>query len=886
MALSKQIHLYGVDTGHFYFQNEQKYADRISACRIRKSKLLKEKNDLKKKENTLKKNGISEHSIEACIEYYEIHNNYIDEQIKMLNKQTKKMKNKLKYLIGKNMSKIRTLNESRLKDTHIISVFDSATSRTAGFKINELTEDMFIVQTYFYGVAESLIKNNFLYKGNEYCLLTASAGQIRLKKFVMIKKSLMDEISDSLTCGLSVEKINLLGGVNPNKYLAYLALQNSATDLWEDFDIDKSIVVDDFETLVRGKVDFIEHNTFNIESGKIMDVEVPHMDGAGIYLGKKNKMVRLPWIKGLLVKVPYIDFILDNLSEYPNCSKVNDIYGKEYDIIDDDIQIIFTKSQFKMWKYYSSWDEYKDNFKKHNCQAGYCNEEVLDPNFSRLNYQFLQSITDFTDEELKKITQKTVDSIKKIGSDNGTMLKILGASKTNTNKTPLQECLSLYPEMMQDVYTREMLKNKKQKLVKEAKSGKLFINGHYTFVVPDVYAFMEWLFLKIENPKGLLEDGEVSCSLYKNSKELDIMRSPSLYREHAVRNNVYDKNKAKYLCTTACYVSVHDLISKILQFDVDGDTLQVIADETFVNMAKRNMECINPLYYDMKKAESEIIDVDTLYNGLELSFSSKGIGGFSNDISKCWDSDEVNLDVIKILCCQNNFAIDYAKTLYMPEVSEEIDNLIKRFTNRKLPYHFKYAKDKSDNQVEKLNNKTIMGRINKIIPKDYLAFSKMGYETFDYKMLMDDKNILINKNVSNLYNEMNQKVRITAMYKTNIIDDEDDLILHMSKTYQDIRKEILSLPIKDSKIIDMLVAYSYGSNKKNKLTLWMCFGEEILENLQSNISNNENYQNTICCDRCGERVFKKSNRTRYCDKCQKEVQLEHQRKSMKKLRTL
>ena len=35
--------------------------------------------------------------------------------------------------------------------------------------------------------------------------------------------------------------------MNINKYLAYLALCNSGTDRWENFNIDKSIVVKDFE---------------------------------------------------------------------------------------------------------------------------------------------------------------------------------------------------------------------------------------------------------------------------------------------------------------------------------------------------------------------------------------------------------------------------------------------------------------------------------------------------------------------------------------------------------------------------------------------------------------------------------------------------------------
>lgn len=70
-------------------------------------------------------------------------------------------------------------------------------------------------------------------------------------------------------------------------------------------------------------------------------------------------MVRLPWVKGLLVPFDYVKFI----KTYNTKSKIKDIYGKEWDVIKDDIRVIFTKSQFKMWKYYKSWEEYCENFK-------------------------------------------------------------------------------------------------------------------------------------------------------------------------------------------------------------------------------------------------------------------------------------------------------------------------------------------------------------------------------------------------------------------------------------------------------------------------------------------------------------------------------------------
>ena len=89
------------------------------------------------------------------------------------------------------------------------------------------------------------------------------------------------KIRKTLTCGLTVDSINERGGININKYLAYLALCNSATDPWEGFDITKSIVVDDMETMVCGTVDFIDHRTYTTER-KVMDIPITHTDGCGM----------------------------------------------------------------------------------------------------------------------------------------------------------------------------------------------------------------------------------------------------------------------------------------------------------------------------------------------------------------------------------------------------------------------------------------------------------------------------------------------------------------------------------------------------------------------------------------------------------------------------
>lgn len=430
-----------------------------------------------------------------------------------------------------------------------------------------------IVKVFYFGIAESIIKNGFTLNGERYIFFSASAGQIRTKKFVAVKASLWEQCRDRLTCGLSLERINAQGGINVNKYLAYLALCNSATDLWEDFDIDRCIVVEDFETNVPGLVDYITTDDFRIHRQE-MDVPITHTDGCGMVLpsvSRRNFMVRAPWIKGLLSPFPFDKFIREanRRDSTVNHALVRDIYGQEHDVLAEGIQIIFTKSQFKLWKHYESWDEYRQLFKKHGCTAGKCNEEEPYIPNAQFNYQMLQTLDDMSDDELTELAAATNDGITRVSSDRDTMLRVFGATKFNTDKNPFQECLCLYPELLQDAHCRDILRSLKKKMIKEAKGGRLDVKGKYLFLIPDLYAACQYWFLGDPSPAGLLGDGEVYCRIYGDEPELDCLRSPHLYREHAVRRNVYQEQPEcrRWLQTDGLYTSCHDTISKILQFD-------------------------------------------------------------------------------------------------------------------------------------------------------------------------------------------------------------------------------------------------------------------------------------------------------------------------------
>ena len=356
--MDKQIKVYSIDTSAFYNKEERKIYRSLNTRYFYKSKIMRKRNKAVNQITKLKKQDIHNQNIEKTI-LNTI--DQIDENLPIINKEINQLKKELKYKMNSN-TKMRTLRKTELRDKDVVSIFDSTLIRTIDIPIDTLTDDLIIVRTFYFKILKDLILKGFTYKGEKYVCFTASAGQIRTKKTVFIKESVYLRIKDTLTCGLSVDDINRQGGININKYLAYLALCNSATDEWKDFDITKAIVVDDMETEVYGKVDFIDDKTYLVER-KNMGIPIEHTDGCGMILPKvtkKSRMVRLPWVKGLLVPFPFDKFIREANRDNPDkkYGVVKDIYGKEHDVLKEKIEVIFTKSQFKMWKYYKDWDEY------------------------------------------------------------------------------------------------------------------------------------------------------------------------------------------------------------------------------------------------------------------------------------------------------------------------------------------------------------------------------------------------------------------------------------------------------------------------------------------------------------------------------------------------
>jgi hypothetical protein len=285
----------------------------------------------------------------------------------------------------------------------------------------------------------------------------------------------------------------------------------------------------------------------------------------------------------------------------------------------------------------------------------------------------------------------------------------------------------------------------------------------------------------------------------------------------------------------------------------------VIQDETLVTVAERNMQGIVPLYYEMAKAPAEEINSEDIYKSLIMAYKAN-IGEISNNITKIWNSHNIDLDVIKWLCMENNFTIDFAKTLYMPTRPINVNEIISKYIKARVPHFFIYAKDKEEGKVEVLNN-SVVNMLETIIPNKRIHFVKVAGK-LNYRMLMKNRRIKLDEEIINTYEKLDKNKKWMSKRKDN---NETNEILYI---YKVIREEILKINNDIDYVVDVLVKYLYQKKSSRKDTLWKSFGDVLYANLCVNLNN------TKQCECCGVRIEVTSNKVKYCEECAREVNIQ------------
>ena len=239
------------------------------------------------------------------------------------------------------------------------------------------------------------------------------------------------------------------------------------------------------------------------------------------------------------------------------------------------------------------------------------------------------------------------------------MLRTLKADENSYQKDKV--ALKLYPELLRDGYSKSQLKDIKKRMLLDAKSGVIKCKNKRLYVIPDWYGACQHYFLGEEHPKGLLEKDEIVCRLYMDYEKADVLRSPHLYCEHYIARICKRPEVYEWFPSDGIVTSLHSLVSRILQFDVDGDMLNVVVDPTIVSVAERNLKEFDviPLFYDANKAPAEQITKETIFNGLKRAHQFSNIGEISNMLTRLWNRDNPDRHAAALLTYLNNLRIDF-----------------------------------------------------------------------------------------------------------------------------------------------------------------------------------------------------------------------------------
>lgn len=851
-----------------------------------------------------------------------------DSENKIYNDKTKKNA-ELSEAIHKN-SQVRNVDNKYLKEDYEIAIFENDVTRLA-FQDRGITEadyqlldEIAYMEIFHNEIMWQILRDGIYIGGKEYMLFSATTGQVRNNTITLMRKDFFENHKGYLMAGLSRERINTHTnawkkdrGMNVGKYLSYNALPLSSSILPDnEIDIDRCIVVKGLKTIVTDRVKYVDIQTD--EEGQCYvagtpkeyqtkGIEIEHTDGAGMFLPGElpsSCQIRGGYFKGAIFPFDFRLFI----NQVAHNSVITDAWDDRVDVEKEDIRLILTTSQLKMWKEYGSWEEYKRKFKKNKLKLSinsYSNPAKGTVTFA---YQYLQTLPYGTD--ISELCKPAIDDLVRLKTDIQYVKQEMGLASDITTDEDVDEsiretesnsrddnmeksnsyiakALDLYPSLIYDPYVKKKIQGLFNARKKSYMGGKLPIRGYYSYIVPDLYAFCEYLFMGEQSPQGLVPKDHVYNKFYDECNDAEnvvCLRSPHLSR--------YEYPKRKLIRSDECrrwfgalesdtVVSCHDLISKSLQCDWDGDEILVSADKKLYHAAESLPD--EPLYYEMQKAGAQIIDDKAIYDTLVKGFDNNVIGESSNAVTKLWNSPRLKDDPLKyddainVFCAYSNYAIDFPKTgkslalgkygqLYKDLVPPEDARERMKPPKVKYPQFFRYAKGKKNNLEEYTDSP--MDRIAKYIDEQagrkhykYFDEGEHGLPEFDYRMLMNnavksDNMPLYEVDRSDgrylkLYNVLNRRKRrkqaicreIQSESGKHNIDAKEITAKFDVFHYHCVReaREIFTQPTGYFNVnlaVNYMIDMEYRHHdfvSTSKDILWKCFGHIILDNINRNL---------------------------------------------------
>lgn len=451
-----------------------------------------------------------------------------------------------------------------------------------------------------------LARHGFDLNGRHYIRFMVGSGQMRRNTVTFINEELFNYLQEHLMCGLNgkIRTINLA------KLSAYFALSFSSV-LWVREP--RVCIIKDFETTIKDqRVNWIKRNKGNDTVEEIVrDIKLNSADGQGLISPEMARLwaedmhlsyvpcsfvVRTAFIKGNLVPFDFKEYAHEH-----GISTIKDRYGTEYNI--DDIDILLSESQFKMAKYYSSWEGYLSYHHSYHLKWGVARyNKEFDDEYVLTNYQYIQ-VLNLDKEDISGLVSYTTDWIKKIctGEQEYALAYNIGVKSPDLDiDSIINSCGSTFTKaicknalMLQDGFVQRKIYNSIKESIRQAKIGRIWVKGNYQFMISDPIAQCRKA-LGLE-PEGLLPANCVYSNFWNTrnvSGEIACCRSPLTYYSEVAINTLTKTEEMekwyKYIYSGIIY-SIYDINTvKAADSDFDGDIVFTTNNQYFLKGARRD----------------------------------------------------------------------------------------------------------------------------------------------------------------------------------------------------------------------------------------------------------------------------------------------------------
>jgi hypothetical protein len=676
---------------------------------------------------------------------------------------------------------------------------------------------------------KKIIKNGLIVNGEKYIRLLCGAGNARNNTVFFVNEKIYNEL-DNILCNGHNKDIK----ITESKYNAYYALSNSATYPVTE---PRVCVIPDKEIKMSKRVDWIEEKTIYDEIYNIdKELNFNLWDGMGICspelaLKWANDLeldytpcafcIRNYFIKGLVCVFDFHKFS----QEIADKHIIIDIYGNEVDT--NNIDMIITESQFKLWKGYNSWEHYLQECNKNDAFWGVTKfTPKKDKTSVFTNYQFLQVLNLDTTDKIKNLCDPTLNWFDKITNKDAdyTLLYLLGDvcnrdideicnSGMFYSLDNMVKALLFCRDLIDDTYIKSKIERYINTKIRESYIGKLLVDGNFQFMISDPYALCEHIYgLEI---KGLLNEYEHYSKYWNDKNILNVIaqRAPLTWRSESnvlnLKNNDDIKKWFGHLYSGIVYnVWGYDTMQHA-DSDYDGD----IVFTSNNNVMIENVINGNPITYQKHPTEKKVINKKDLFKADLLSFDTK-IGYITNcsttlysmlPLYEKYSKEHIEIENRLKLCRmgQGN-EIDRAKGLVVKDFPKWWTN----WTNPDKP------NDTFERDEIEFNNKLLIEKrplfMKYLYPK-YKKEFKFHFDRYNY-ISQKQYNLTIDELLEKKDLDDNQKQLIYNYNKYNPLLDTDCVMNNICKYMESEIKEIkINVKKKNTdKIFDIL----YNSNIK------------------------------------------------------------------------